>query len=278
MEKDKHMILVPHDLSEVADNAVEHAVIIAKSVGDDIALTHIVKSEKNKEDAEKKIKEVAEKINKKHKINPKCIVRVGSIFTSIGEIADEIEADLVIMGTHGIKGMQKLTGSWALKVIVSSHVPFIVVQDAPHNQKFENIVFPVDFQKETKEKLNWVNYLSKYYKFKINIFKRSDSGLKSNIEKNIFFAKRYFKQHDINYEIFSSKGKDSFSAETINFAKENNADLILIMTTKDIGFTDYVLGANEQSMIANNAKIPVMCVNPRPTSTIYGGGGDGMGI
>ncbi len=278
MEKNKHMILVPHDFTEVAENAVAHAVVIANTVGDDITIMHVVKTEKAKEEAEKQIKEVAENIYKKHKIKPKSIIRVGTIFTSIGEVADEIEADLVIMGTHGIKGMQKFTGSWALKVIVSSQVPFIVVQEPPKRKKIEKIVFPVDFQKETKEKLNWVNYLSKYYKFKINIFKRSEPGLKANIEKNIFFAKRYLKEHNINYEIVKSKRKESFSIETINYAKEIDADLILIMTTKNIGFADYVLGANEQNIIANSAKIPVMCVNPRPASTIYSGSGAGMGI
>ena len=35
------------------------------------------------------------------------------------------------------------------------------------------------------------------------------------------------------------------------------------MTTKNIRFQDYVLGASEQQIIANEAKIPVMCVNPR---------------
>ena len=41
------------------------------------------------------------------------------------------------------------------------------------------------------------------------------------------------------------------------------ADLILITTTKNINIADYVLGAQEQAIIANSSKIPVMCVNPR---------------
>jgi len=35
------------------------------------------------------------------------------------------------------------------------------------------------------------------------------------------------------------------------------------MTTRDISLADYALGANEQQIIANKAKVPVMCVNPR---------------
>ncbi|MEZ5011783.1 MAG: hypothetical protein R2744_09390 [Bacteroidales bacterium] len=35
------------------------------------------------------------------------------------------------------------------------------------------------------------------------------------------------------------------------------------MTTKNITMADYVLGAQEQDIIANSSKIPVCCVNPR---------------
>ena len=63
------------------------------------------------------------------KINTKVLE--GTIFTALTEYADDTKADFVIMGTHGIKGVQKLTGSWALKVIAGSNVPFIVVQDEP---------------------------------------------------------------------------------------------------------------------------------------------------
>ena len=46
--------------------------------------------------------------------------------------------------------------------------------------------------------------------------------------------------------------------------------MILIMTTKGIGITDYVLGAQEQYIIANTARIPVMVVNPRTDLSRYG--------
>jgi hypothetical protein len=66
---------------------------------------------------------------------------------------------------------------------------------------------------------------------------------------------------------------------TIDFAQKINADLILIVTTKNITFADYVLGASEQYIIANSSKIPVCCINPRSsfvaTSQFMGGWGAG---
>ena len=46
--------------------------------------------------------------------------------------------------------------------------------------------------------------------------------------------------------------------------------MILIITTKGIGLTDFVLGAQEQYIIANTAKLPVMVVNPRTDLSRYG--------
>jgi hypothetical protein len=59
------------------------------------------------------------------------VVRVGSVYEDIGDAAAEIDADLIIMGTHGMRGMQFITGSRALRVITSSSVPFVVVQERP---------------------------------------------------------------------------------------------------------------------------------------------------
>lgn len=264
IHKKNDVILVPWDFTEVAEYAFQHAVVVRNSAKSDIKLVHIVKSEKEVEAAKQKVEKACSDLEAKFKYKPEVIVKAGSIFTSISDVATETEANLVIMGTHGIKGMQKLTGSWALKVIVSSDIPFIVVQSPPQKDQMENIVFPVDFRVETREKLNWVHYLSKYYKVKINIFKRTDSALKKKVEGNIQFAKKYLQQHNIDYSINTENGKDSFAKETIEFAQSKNADLVLIMTNKNMNFTDYIMGPDEQSIIANSAKIPVMCINPRP--------------
>ena len=50
--------------------------------------------------------------------------------------------------------------------------------------------------------------------------------------------------------------------EQIKFAENIGSGLIIIMTKKNMTFQDYVFGAVEQQIIANEAKIPVMCVNP----------------
>ncbi|MFP4025012.1 MAG: universal stress protein [Thiohalospira sp.] len=269
-----HIILIPWDFTPVAECAIKHAFKFAeRAKSKKIVLLHIIKNEKDYDEAFQKLSKVASDYQGVNKLDIEPVVRKGSIFTTIGEVASEIESELVVMGTHGLRGMQKLTGSWALKVIVSSKVPFVVVQEPPKEDELKHIVFPIDFKRENKEKLNWASYLNTYFSPKFHIVKpnTTDVGFIKRIKANMMFSREFMDSKGIDYEINMMEGKKSFAIETIDFAKDINADLILIISTKNIGITDYVLGASEQFIIANSAKIPVMVVNPREDLTKFGG-------
>ncbi len=273
MEDHHETILVPWDFTPVAECALEHAFRMAKKIDcKSITLLHIIKKSREYDDAHKRLTLMAGDFSGKNGVKVEVEVSVGSIFTTIAEKADELKASLVIMGTHGIKGMQKLTGSWALKVIVSSKVPFVVVQEPPHENDMEKVIFPVDFKRENKEILNWVSYLSHFYKLKFYIIKpnTTDLGFIKRIKGNIAFARRFLDSKNIDYEIHAADGKKSFAVETIEYAREIHADMIIVMSTKNIGLADYVIGASEQYIIANAAKIPVMVINPREDLTRFG--------
>jgi nucleotide-binding universal stress UspA family protein len=284
MEEIKKLIIVPWDFTNVAESALSHAVKIGRMVNNDICLLHIVDPAVTvKAEGEKRalLKHIAVENSRKYNINIIANVIKGSIFTSIAEFANsrDKEANLVVMGTHGMKGMQKLTGSWALKVIVKSKIPFIVVQEPPADQdRYHNIVFPVDFRVENKEKMGMAIFMGKYFDSKIHILKTvtTDKGLTAKVNKSLNFAVKYLIQNNVEYEIHEvPNGK--FAQQTINFAQSIKADLILIVTTKNITFADYMLGASEQYIIANSSKIPVCCVNPKAsfanTSQFMGGWG-----
>jgi len=282
MEEKQKLIVVPWDFTPVAESALAHAVKIGRMVGDNICLLHIVDSNiKPKAEGEKKtlLKHVAEENSRKYDFSISAEVLRGSIFSSIAEYANDQAASLVVMGTHGMVGMQKITGSWALKVIVKSKAPFIVVQEPPADQeRYHNIVFPIDFRVENKEKMGMAIFMGKYFDSKIHILRTttSDKSLKTKINRNLNFAVKYLIQNNVEYEIHEvPHGK--MAQQTIDFAQRIKADLILIVTTKNITLADYMLGASEQYIIANSSKIPVCCVNPRvsfaSTSQFMGGWG-----
>jgi nucleotide-binding universal stress UspA family protein len=268
MEDHKKLIVVPWDFTHVAEHALAHAVKISKMVGNDICLLHIVDQNINaKDEASKKtqLQQIIEESVKKYSVPITFHISKGSIFSAIADYAHESDASLVVMGTHGMKGMQRLTGSWALKVIVKSKIPFIVVQDPPVDQeRYHNIVFPVDFRGENKEKIRMAIFMGKYFESKIHMLVSvsTDKNLTKKTNVNLSFATKYFIQNNIEYEIHEVP-KGDFAQQTIDFSQKINADLLLIMTTKNITVADYVMGASEQYIIANSSKIPVCCVNPK---------------
>ncbi|MBN1133300.1 MAG: universal stress protein [Bacteroidales bacterium] len=272
MEKLERPIIVPWDFTGVAENAFQHAVNISKTVNREILLLHIVSDEKEVDEKKKELAVSSEKLKKEYGKKPHFAVEQGSIFKTIGDYSREHKAEMIIMGTHGMHGAQKLFGSKALRVVVSSRIPFLIVQDKPVKDKFESILLPVDFRKENKEQANWIYYLSRNFNARFTILKSKarDRGFRKNILSNIKYIESFLKSHDVDYEIVLAKGKRSFKKEIVEYAKENKIDLILIMATRNINLADYLFGAPEQYIIANPYNLPVMAINPRPL-VIQGG-------
>lgn len=266
MTSNQRPVIVPWDFSEKAEFALLHAVHICKIVSTGIMLVHITKREADNDAQSQKLASIAVDVEREYAIETKYIVRTGNIFTEITKVIDETDALIAIMGTHGMKGLQKLTGSWALKVITGSKAPFIVVQDRPQpNADVTKIVLPMDFKLEEREKLVWTSFLAGIFKCKFYIcyVETGDEIIHKRTIGNIKAATNYLESKGINYELHQLSGEKDMAKESINFAKQIDGGMIITMTTKNLKFQDYVLGASEQQIIANDCKIPVMCVNPK---------------
>ncbi len=268
MEKDKKSIMVTWDFSDVSYNALRHALKMSHIMKYNILLFHIVNDQSEEEEAREKMDHAVDEIKKDLGEEVGYYVDHGKIFNEISEYAsnEKNNVNFVVMGTHEMKGGQKLFGSWALKVIAGSTVPFIVVQDEPpEKDRYTDIVFPIDFKSENKEKLQWAIFLGKYLNSKIHLYKApiGDKALQKKMNVNLNFAIRFLIQNNIDYEIHTATKSNDFQKEILSFSKRINADLILITTTKHITALDYIFGAKEQYLLSNLEKIPVMCVNPK---------------
>jgi nucleotide-binding universal stress UspA family protein len=277
MEQERKSIMVTWDFSAVSYNALKHAIKLGHILKNNIQLFHIVKEESQKESAGKRMEEAVEGIRKDLGEEVSYLVHHGTIFKEISDYASKEENNInfVVMGTHGMKGGQKLFGSWALKVVAGSSVPFIVVQDEPaEKERYSDIVFPIDFKSENKEKLQWAIFLGKYLNSKIHLYKAPsiDKDLQKKVNVNLNFAIRFLIQNNIEYEIetASKPGTSTFQKELLAYSKKVKADLILITTTKHITKADFIFGAREQYLLSNDEKIPVMCVNPKSNFATVG--------
>lgn len=269
MKSIKRKILIPYDFSELSDHAVKHAVQMAKITESTLVFLHIVHELTEESNALKKLEDLAKTISKKYGLETNCHVRPGKVSSAIKAYAETIDAFLVVMKTQEPKGREKLLGSRSVRVMAGSRIPFYVVQEPPKRLALRRVVFPIDFRKENKEKLAWISYLSKFYTSKVFLFKPNANDY--IIRNNLNFAKRFLEGKNINYEIVSAKRKFNMVQETIEFAHKIDAELIIIMLSKNITVAKTMMGLKDQNYISNKYKIPIMCMNARSDLKKYEG-------
>jgi len=271
-------ILVPSDFSAVADNAINHANRVAETTGSSITVLHVVSVEKKKEIAQRKLDMYLERHRAEYpKATFKSHVSVGNIFDDIGDVAKDIGASLIVMGTHGMKGMQFLVGSNALRVVSNSETPIIIVQERPARfDDYNDIVVPMDLSKETKQKLKVVADLGKYFDSRVHLISPSekDEHLKNQLTRNMAYAKQYMTEQGLSPNCETSE-EDSgdFDDGVIRHAVKKDADIIAIMNLGVNSLMGIFGGKFAQRIITNEAQIPVLILNPKSmtlSSDVFG--------
>jgi nucleotide-binding universal stress UspA family protein len=268
----KKVILVPTDFSKVGQSALNHGIGVAKSSGATVNLLHVVEKAEHIDEAREKLA-IAKKMAKEdYGFDIETTARHGSIFEDIGDLADELNATLVIMGTHGMKGLQFITGSRALRIVTSSQTPFIIVQEkgiGPNG--YDDIVVPLDLHKETKQKLSLVCDMATYFNSRVHIIVpgEKDEFLKNTVHRNLKYAESFFDENGIPHTSkVSEKGSDDFDEAVIKYAVEIDADLISVMNIPEISLANLVGGHYVQNIITNKAQIPAMVLNPKSTGNV----------
>lgn len=279
-----HATLVPIDFSESSLFALEHAsqVTQLEEKRHLVTLLHVIEgsnflpitsasevkpNQKNALAIEGAIvrleKIIAGKTNPN--VDYKFIVAGGKVYKKIIEIAEDIEADFIVMGTHGASGLGPFAGSNATKVIHTSPCPVIIVKEQSQGAGYKNIVLPLDLTKETKHKVAIAARMAEHFKATIHIitFSESDEWLRNKLENNLHQVERYMKDRGIETttnELTDASG--SFASRTLDWAHGKNADLIIIMSDTGFGITEYLFGTYAQQIV-NRSPVPVMAVTPR---------------
>jgi len=136
-------ILVPHDFAEAADSALSYALAFAEKLGARITLLHAYEvpaygypdafvaslefSSQVEERASTLLQKVAAQARRPN-VEIDAVLRRGAAWTEIVEAAERLPADLIVMGTHGRRGVSHvLLGSVAEKVVRCAPCPVLTV-------------------------------------------------------------------------------------------------------------------------------------------------------
>ncbi|NRD23944.1 universal stress protein [Winogradskyella litoriviva] len=270
-------IIVPIDFSEHSEFALEAAASLAQKFGSELIVLHMLElsnavissaSDTLSQEAVFYLKMAEQKFEtfldkpylKDIKVTP--IVKHFKVWSEVNDVADEHNANLIIMGSQGASGIKEvLIGSNTEKVVRHSDVPVLVIKHNPILLDFENVVFACDFSEEAVEPyLNAKSTFNKLgAKMHLVYVNSPDGNFKSSSEIDKKVAD-FLKRADGNVDNLNTVNVVSdYSIEKgiLNFANVIGADLIAVATHGRKGLSHFFEGSVSED-IANHSTLPVM--------------------
>jgi len=278
--KFNNIVLIPTDFSEVCDNAVHHGVELAGFLKYKVCILHVInreaRSKLRKEDhdikfIEQKLQAYKDKYEKSFQVTLETKWVEGSLFSRIKQVVTDLKVNLMVLGTHGKKGLQHLFGSYALKVVLESPVPVIVVQKKSFGKGYKDIIFPVSNDVEPRQKVQWAKLIVSLFNARIHLFRCLEKDPVMNERLQIITRQitDVFDEGSLKYTVKVAERTGDFADQVLSYAVLTNADMIMIMTRPNIDLPGFSLSGWDERLMFNDAQIPVMCINPVEMSSYY---------
>jgi nucleotide-binding universal stress UspA family protein len=269
-------IVVGIDFSSDSLNAFEHAITIAERARMSITMVWVDHIDYSKEifniDPDHRLNAVTKRFdNMLKEYGNRCpeldfIIRKGKIYRELCSVADELDAFLVVVGTHGLSGFEEFwSGSNANRIVAACNSPVITIRGGVDVSKnLDRIVMPLDSTKTTREKISITAELAKYFNSEVHILgllTSSLSDLRFRVKNYMLQAEDFFKTNGIKYVSVAIDSKQ-VTDDTIEYAKKVDANLISIMTEQETTTANLWLGPFAAQMV-NHSPIPVLSVKPK---------------
>lgn len=271
-ERFNKVILIPTDFSAVAENAMVHGLEIAQLLNYKVCLLHVYSNRSdtilNKDDVLfqstwQDLTRCKEWGEQKYSVHIDPLIREGNLFKVLNSTVAEIKPRLMLMGTHGKQGLQHLFGSHALRVVLDSPCPVMVVQGRAFSTGYKRILLPVNSEIDPQHLIEWVLLLYKLFNSEIYLFEAIEpNSERSSITKGITTQiAGVLKENGISFNVNTANSANNFSNQVIAHSDECQSDLVITMTrpaADDSGYS--FLDWNERLMF-NTEQIPVMFID-----------------
>ena len=252
-------ILVPISFSEQSVIALEQSYNIAKHTNSVITLLHVGK---DVNDAKEKLDSLAKDASLKSGNKVSTIIAKGNVNKQIIRTAKKIDAMLIIMGFNSSKKISNI-GYNAFRVLRESPCPVITIKGRQHRSGCKNIVLPLDLTKETREKVKKAIEFAQFFGSTIRVVSVRMPDEIRHENKLISYShqvKNFVKEKKIPCTIKTLIGTD-IAKLILDYANEEEADLIMIMTQQELNFRELFVGTTAQRIV-NLSDIPVLSIRP----------------
>lgn len=272
-------ILIPVDFSDTSKKALKVAIKVAKRIQAKIVLTHMVgiedslaKPPNNFEEALFYSKLIGIKFETFiEELNTDDVIIEPTLqkhldFNSVAEMATDLEASLIIMGSHGSQGIEEFfVGTNTEKVVRTSKVPVLVIKDNELKFAPERILYASDFNSNTITAYHRIIEVATMLEARIEYVYINTPGstFKSTYEIDDILL-NFFKEVKHTDPIEAIKSVQRFSDYSVeqgimHYADLTATDIIAIPTHGRKGIAHFINGSISED-IANRSTIPVLTV------------------
>jgi len=269
----ENSILIPVDFTPASDKAIEFGIHLAKKGHYNISLLHVFdESGLSMDKCEAKLKALADKVSEHDEIFCDHVCERGNIFTVIPKVAAKSIYHMMVIGTHGPKGIrQKFFGPDILKLLKKVCIPALVVQENSMflESGFSKAIFPVGGHDEYSKKIDAITTIAGLFDPEIHLYSISRAGFEQTekLRENIKLAEQRFSEKGLNFKRINDDQKVfsvGFAKQTLQYSGEVKADLITIMsnpTRENYYFAD----SDKVAILTNELQIPVLCASKAET-------------
>lgn len=259
--QDFPLYLIPFDFTPVSESALRLGLDLAIAHNGTVILLHVVKKQSEKREIKTKFKEYVSNLEESDAKLIKTKVLVGDLFDNIGIASDLLDPSLIVLGTHGARGFQKIFGSNVVKMISHSASPFMVTQGKKTVEKINTIVMPFSFEKKTIQITNLATKIAKKFDATIHLvgYHDKDEWLNQHMKSNQLIVRKSFESNDVKYEIANIPVGSDYEEELMKYAQKVDADLMAAGYYQD----GIITNPNSfiQSMIENELNLPLLTIN-----------------
>ena len=260
-------IVVLIDFTEGSLVALQQVVAIAKQTNSKVTALHIVLTTDKVLNAETELKNfVSEHIKETYEVE--SLIAVGSLNGASKEILTKIKPNLVVICTHGVKGMfQYLFGAQILKLVNSIPFPCLVIHE--NNQTdftdIKQILFPIGPHPEFMTKIKQTSNFAKLLNLEVVIYRINKPGIdfEAILNLNENNAIKYFQENNIPFKTVQEDVEIisvGYSRQTLAYAKNNNIKVTGLMA--NVSNNDVTFGyGDKESFLVNVECISVLSCN-----------------
>ncbi|HCS21706.1 MAG TPA: hypothetical protein DIW47_14300 [Bacteroidetes bacterium] len=254
------------DFTPTCEVTLSYLSLLAKKLGTATVLINIEEESSNKEEVESKLEVYGQKVREQ---NLKCDthVEIGDFNSIIDPTLQLLAPQLVVTGTHGIKGLkQTLFGAHILKLAQEISIPLLVVQDESkvNEMGIEKMLFSMGPHENFEPTIDYVASLAKDLNSQVVIYTiiKSSQDLSDALTHNNNYAKRVFEAVGVPFEHVIEESQDfslGFSRQTIHYMEKNPFDMVVMPADASEMYRAFSK-TDKENLILNTQAVPVLCV------------------